>query len=156
MSTDTTGPAFENIRDIDRAVLEFVKGGVNSLRAINEQTHDEVDGRQIGHAFTKLERMGLIEVETPEGYTESVIDGQRRVHRKSRRATLTKKGLQYFKWADDREQRQKFAEMSWAELTEQVQENTELLEAVERRQDQFRRQMVQELEALREEVQNDS
>ena len=34
-------------------------------------------------------------------------------------------------------------------------ENTELLEAVERRQDQFRRQTVQELEALREEVQND-
>lgn len=144
MSTDTTTPAFENLRDIDRAVLEFVKGGVNSLRAINAQTHDEVDGRQIGHAFTKLERMGLITVETPEGYTESVIDGQRRVHRKSRRATLTEKSLQYFEWADDREQRRKYEEMSWGELTAQVAEIEELARTNQEQieQNQFRTEQI--------------
>lgn len=153
--TDTTPDpetAFECVREKDRAVLEFVKGGINSLRDINDHTHDDVTGREIGYCFTKLEDLGLIDVETPDGTTESRGDGQRRVHQKSRRATLTDRGVQYFMWADDREQRPKYEEATWGELTEQVAENRELIEALDRRFEQFRRQMVQELEELREEV----
>lgn len=151
-TADNPETAFEQVRTKDRAVLEFVKGGVHALRDINDQTHDVLDGREIGYSFTKLEELGLITVETPDGTTESVIDGQRRVHQKSRRASLTEKGRRYFEWADDRAQRQKFEEASWGEVTRQVQENAEMLEAMDTRFDQLRRQMVKKFEDLREEA----
>lgn len=137
--------AYRQVDDMGRAILEFVKGGVHSLREINDHSHDELTGRKIGGRFEKYEDLGLLEIDRPDGRTDSIINGERKNHQKSRRARLTAKGLQYFEWADDREQRQKYAEASFAELTERVQENTELLEVMEQRFEQFRRQVSKEL-----------
>lgn len=96
-SLDRTG--FEQLRPEDHAVLEAIRQGDDTLRAINKRTVDGFDQDNINYAFRKLERFDLIMVQRREGWTTSILEnGEPRTHRKSKKAALTERGMAYFDW----------------------------------------------------------
>jgi hypothetical protein len=148
MAQDPPDPAFPKIRDKDAAILQLVADGEHTTRNLRETT--TLSRREIQYAFDKLEDLTMLTVEAPDGYTTEMIDGQQRRFRKPKRAALTDRGIEYLQWADEEDAAARFREADWNELTQQVKENTALIEAIDGRLEQFRQQMVQELEQARD------
>lgn len=121
-----TGPEFESLRDKERVVLHHVKEGHDDVQKITSET--TLENHHVTYAFEKLEELGLIQVEKPDGMVERVINGQKRVFQHPKQATLTDKGTRRLK-ADEPIDTDRFDDLSHQELVEKVHKlETELNE----------------------------
>jgi hypothetical protein len=90
---------FRRVREIDHAVLTCIRDGDDTTRQINQRTSDQLSKHQINYSFQKLKNHDLIVVTQRDGYTTSILDsGETRTHRKSKQASLTPTGRDYFDW----------------------------------------------------------
>jgi len=79
------------LRDKDRVVLHHIQEGRDDIQKITEAT--TLENHEVNYCFTKLEELGLIEVEKPDGMVERVVDGQKRVFKAPKRAEITVKNI---------------------------------------------------------------
>jgi len=75
--TDEGADEFQELREKDQLVLQSIQTGNDDTHKITSQTVLNKD--EVNHCFTKLEKLGLIEVESQEGMVKRIIDGQKRV-----------------------------------------------------------------------------
>lgn len=137
-----TDEVFERVREKDHAVLQCLSEGQNTTRSIREET--TLSNRDVNHCFDKLEGLGLIETQTPDGRVTEVIDGQKRNFKAPRQAWLTERGVAYFEWAPREQTR--YREMTHEELVERIRELEREVEALHNAFEAFRQQIVRELE----------
>lgn len=75
------------LRDKDRVVLHHIQEGRDDVQKITEAT--TLENHEVNYCFQKLEKLGLIEVEKPDGRVERVVDGQKRVFEAPKKAEIT-------------------------------------------------------------------
>lgn len=131
----------DQVREKDHAVLACVRNGNNNTRQVREAT--TLSNRDVNYALDKLEDLGLIRTETPEGRVTEIVDGQERNFKAPREAALTDLGQDYLAWTD-REQTTHQA-MTHDELVERVQELERRADELETAFEMFRRQMLKKL-----------
>lgn len=112
-----TREVFEKVRDIDHLVLQHIHNGRDDVHQISQAT--PYNSKKIGYSFNKLEKLSLLQVEHPDGMTERIVDGQKRVFRKPRQGTLTELGKQYLAQAKP-VNLERYEEMTNAELIGRV------------------------------------
>jgi predicted transcriptional regulator len=74
------------LRDKDRVVLHHIQEGRDDVQKITEAT--TLENHEVNYCFQKLEELGLIEVEKPDGMVERVVDGQKRVFKAPKKAKM--------------------------------------------------------------------
>jgi len=84
---------FDELRDIDKKVLNCIKEGKDDIHKITSTTG--LPNHKVNYSFKKLENHGLIQVKKPEQPVERVINGQKRVF-KVKTAELTPKSCHIF------------------------------------------------------------
>ncbi|WP_123537603.1 type IV secretion system DNA-binding domain-containing protein [Halosimplex salinum] len=70
-------PIEEELRDVDRTVLNCIKNGGDDIQKITSTTG--LPNHKVNYSFKKLESLGLIQVHKPDEPVERVVDGQKRV-----------------------------------------------------------------------------
>jgi hypothetical protein len=85
----------DQLREKDRLVLTCIHDGRDDIQQINTTT--VLANHEAAYCFEKLAELDLIDVETPEGMVERVVDGQKRVFDAPKQARLTDRGKQYFR-----------------------------------------------------------
>ena len=134
---------YGTISDKDHTVLYHIRNGKDDTQKITGST--VLDKDQVNHIFDKLEKHGLITTETPDGYVERVVDGQKRVFRAPRQAELTEKGEEYFEWVGRETEIDRYEDMNREELARRVYELETALEDLEQRFDVFQHQVKRRL-----------
>ncbi|MFC7213051.1 hypothetical protein ACFQO4_03010 [Saliphagus sp. GCM10025334] len=104
------------LRDKDRAVLQKISEGYDDVQKITAET--TLENHEVNYCFTKLEDLGLITIHKPEGYTERVIDGQKRVFKAPKSVDLTEYPELLFQDSDRRTE--KYQEIEYEELVDHV------------------------------------
>ena len=142
MTADKPTDTFEQVREIDHVVLTCIRNG-KDLQQITEATI--YSNREVSYSFTKLEELGLVEVETPDGMVERVVDGERQVFQAPKRAYLTRQGTQYFEWADREDTIDAYRAMDHDALAQRVYELEERIDELETKFDAFQHQVREKL-----------
>lgn len=128
------------LRDKDKAVLNHIKEGRDDIQKITEAT--TLENHEVNYCFQKLEKLGLIEVEKPDGMVERVVDGQKRVFEAPKRAELTEQGVEY----NERDKKiTSYNKMSQSEIVEKVRVLEDDIEALEEAFQTFKSQIQREL-----------
>lgn len=134
---------FNQVRDKDHIILNWIEKGENDVHRINQST--KLTLGEINYSFRKLEDLGLIQVEHPNGTVERVVDGQKRVFDAPKTATLTQKGRDYLEQAEQKENLEKYEGMSRRELIEKLEEHENRIESLEKSFEIFQEQVKREL-----------
>lgn len=137
-----TDHRIDQLREKDHTVLHCIQEGHDDTRKIREQT--TLSNRDVNYSLDKLEDIGLIETDTPDGRVTKVVDGQKRNFKAPRQARLTDTGSQYLTTID-REQTQ-YQEMSHEDLVERVRGLEQQVADLENAFDAFRQQVLKKLE----------
>ncbi|WP_418285920.1 hypothetical protein [Halorubrum sp. DTA46] len=132
----------EDLRDKDQAVLEAIRTGEDDIQKITETT--TLENHEVNYCFTKLEDLGLIHVEKPDGYTTRRINGQKRVFQTPKQAHLTQKGEQYLEHIE-REDVEQYENLSRKELVEKVHRLDNQMQKLESTVQSFRKQVQKHL-----------
>jgi len=135
--TDETPP----LRDKDRVVLHHIQEGRDDIQKITEAT--TLQNHEVNYCFTKLEKLGLIEVEKSDGMVERVIDGQKRVFGAPKRAELTDEGTSHLENAGKR--LNEYESLSHNELVKKVYELETEIDSLQSSLESFRRQVREHL-----------
>lgn len=117
-----------NLREKDEVVLIQIADGHYDTQQITAATI--LKNPEVNYCFTKLAKQGLIEVKTPDGYVERMIDGQKRVFRAPKQAALTEAGTAYVQHCDA-DELPPFNDLSRAELIAEFHDHTERIEDLE-------------------------
>ncbi|MFP9061730.1 hypothetical protein ACLI4R_14520 [Natrialbaceae archaeon A-chndr2] len=104
------------LREKDLAVLKKIQEGYDDVQKITAET--TLENHEVNYCFTKLENLGLITIHKPEGYTERVVDGQKRVFKAPKRVDLTEDAELVFRDSDRKTE--KCQEMEYEELVDRV------------------------------------
>lgn len=136
-----TNKPFDQVRDKDYTVIECISEGHDTTRTIREQT--TFSNRDVNYSLDKLEDLGLIETETPDGRVTEVVDGQKRKFKAPRKAELTDSGEEYFARNDG--DQDLFRDLSHDELVIRVRKLEVELEDVQNRMEAFRQQVLEKL-----------
>jgi predicted transcriptional regulator len=134
-----TDAEFDAIRDKDHVVLTQIQAGdrdVQQLTAATTLTNSEVN-----YCFRKLEDLGLIEVEKPDGMVDRVVDGTRQVFEAPKQATLTEKATQYLEWSN-RSKGESYDRLTHDELVQRVHELEADIERLQQAIEMIRRQAL--------------
>jgi predicted transcriptional regulator len=131
------------LRDKDKTVLHHIKEGRDDIQKITEAT--TLENHEVNYCFQKLEKLGLIEVEKPDGMVERVVDGQKRVFEAPKRAELAEEGDQYLKDIEGGTV-EAYDEMSSSDLIKRFRELEERVDQLENSIEAFRRQILGKLE----------
>lgn len=134
---------FEEVNDKGHTVLACILRGDSDVRSINRAT--TLSRHQINYYFEKLERLDLIFVMRPDGYTTERENGQVRRFRKPKQAALTAAGMTYFEWKSREIPVEQYEDMDRDELVQKVRDLEDRVETIERSFDAFRRQVQREL-----------
>ncbi|WP_207587088.1 hypothetical protein [Halomontanus rarus] len=138
--------ASTKLRPEDRAVLEAVADGANDVHALTQQL--SLSHRKINYAVEKLERYELLAVERPDGWTEKVVDGQRRKFRTPKRVRLTQRGKTVVDTIEDESER--FQDLDHTELVKRVRKNEQQIEQLKAGFANFRRQVLEQVNTQEE------
>ncbi|MDZ7688645.1 MAG: hypothetical protein U5J64_07985 [Halobacteriales archaeon] len=122
------------LRDKDRAVLQHIQNGRDDIQKITEAT--TLENHEVNYCFEKLENLGLIEVEKPDGMVERVVDGQKRVFEAPKKAELADKNRQIL----DEIKSEDYI-YTRKELVERVNELEGKIERLELQMDVFQKQI---------------
>lgn len=134
---------FENVREKDDVVLQKVAEGKNDIQLVTSST--SLKRSEVDWCFRKLDDLGLVKVETPEGMVDRVVDGTRQVFQAPKTADLTDLGEEYL---DSRDlDLDGYEDMSKKELIRRVQKLEKEVEDVRRSLDVFRRQVQKMLQS---------
>lgn len=131
----------DQLRDKDRVVLHCIQEGHDDVQKITAET--TLENHHVTYAFDKLQDLGLIHVEKPEGMVERVIDGQKRVFQAPKRAELTEKGLEALEKTG--EEIEEYEDLSHNEIVEKVHELENRMKKLEKKFDTLRRQVKDKL-----------
>jgi len=134
----------DQLRDKDQIVLQAIQSGEDDVQKITETTILENHG--VNYCFTKLQDLGLIEVEKPDGYTTRTINGQKRVFQTPKQAQLTEKGQQYLNQSTHQDL-EGYENLSHRELVEKVHKLENELERLERSFNTFQTQVKSGLDS---------
>jgi len=134
---------FEKVRRKDHAVLACIRRGDTDVHSINQTT--TLSRREINYSFEKLDDLGLITVERPDGWTERVVDGQKRKFRTPKQASLTQDGVTYFDWTDTDGDLGRYDSVEFEDVVTRVQDLEEEVERLRQAFTQFRKQVLREL-----------
>jgi len=130
----------EQLRNKDRTVLLHIKEGADDIQKITSAT--TLENHEVNYCFQKLEYLGLIEVEKPDGMVERMIDGQKRVFEAPKQADVTGTGEKYLR-ARDEDTLDRYDDLSHEELVEMVHDHerriAELVDAIQVLKEQFQR-----------------
>lgn len=137
-----TDDCFDQIREKDHVVLQCIRDGYDTTRAIRDET--TLSNRDVNYAFDKLEDLGLIETVTPDHRVTAVVDGQKRNFKAPREAALTSRGQDYFAWTD--RDRTKYRTMTHDDLVERVRALEQRIEEIQDTFEAFRQQVLKKLE----------
>lgn len=132
----------DQLREKDRTVLTSIHEGHTDTRQVREAT--TLSNRDVNYALDKLENVGLIETETPDGRVTQVVDGQKRNFKAPRKAVITESGVGCLQALHV--ERSKFEDMSHRELVECVRELEREMGRMEDSLDAFRRQVLNKLD----------
>lgn len=146
MSSDVSSDnsaTFEQVRDKDHAVMTCIRRGEDDVHAITQAT--TLSRREVNYAVNKLEDLGLIEVDRPDGYTERVVDGQPRKFRTPKQTDLTDRGMEYFEQTEQGEDLGRYDAMEYEELVEKVNELEHEVQGLRQAFSRFRDQVQREL-----------
>lgn len=133
---------FDQLREKDHTVLHCIENGENDTRKIREST--TLSNRDVNYALDKLEELGLIETQTPDGRVTEVVDGQKRNFKAPRQAFLNDLGQEHLDRTDL--ERIKYQDISREELIARVHELEQEVEALQDSFEVFRRQVLQKFE----------
>lgn len=115
---DLTSSEHDRLRFKDKKLLHYINDGLTGLRELNKKT--EFSSREIGYMFNKISDSGYINSETPDGYVEDYVDGQKLKFRAPRQAEITEKGESALELVDIPET--KYEDMTRGELFNYLQE----------------------------------
>lgn len=115
-----TDDALAELREKDRAVLACIADGKDDVQQITATT--TLENHEVNYCFTKLADLGLLEVDMPEGYVERYVDGQRRVFRAPKNASLTDHGVEYLNRCEATVEDSAYRDLDRIELVEAVHE----------------------------------
>jgi len=104
------------LRDKDRVVLHHIKEGRDDVQKITEAT--TLENHEVNYCFQKLEEIGLIEVEKPDGMVERVVDGQKRVFEAPKKAKMASEKVEQY--LDGSEEVDRYIMLSRGELSRRV------------------------------------
>ncbi|WP_138004412.1 winged helix DNA-binding protein [Halalkalirubrum salinum] len=130
------------LRDIDQAVLHAIQEGHNDTQKITQET--TLENHHVRYSLKKLETQGLIHLEKPDGMTERIINGQKRVFQTPLQAQTTEKGLQTLS-KEDREDLEAYQNMTHKELIQKVHQLEAEIETLQASVEAFRRQVQKHL-----------
>lgn len=136
----TNEPA-DQLREKDRAVITCIQDGHTDTRQIRKVT--TLPNRDVNYSLDKLEDLGLVVTETPDGRVTRVVDGQKRNFKAPRKAELTETGLKTLQGMDV--VRTKYRDLSHRELVERVQELEREIDDMKDSMEAFRRQVQNRL-----------
>ncbi|WP_135536137.1 TraM recognition domain-containing protein [Halostella pelagica] len=88
---------FEEVREVDHTILTRIKEGKDDTHRITSSTG--LPNHKVNYSLTKLEELGLINVEDPIGPVERMSNGQKRVF-KVKPVSLTTEAEEYLERAD--------------------------------------------------------
>jgi len=130
------------LRDKDQAVLQAISDGYDDTQKIKSET--TLENHEIRYSLDKLEDMGLVDLEQPDGMVERVVDGQKRVFQAPTEAELTKKGDSRVTKIEN-EEFSRYEDLSHSELVEKVHQLESQLEELHQKFETFQRQVQQRL-----------
>lgn len=127
----------EKVREIDDAVLSCIAEGRDDIQLITSTT--ALKRSKVDWSFRKLEKLGLVTVDTPDGMVDRVVDGTRQVFQAPKRAELTELGEEYVDTQDI--DLNGFEDLSRGELVLQVYELEKEVDELKSRFTVFRQQV---------------
>ncbi|SNR69274.1 winged helix DNA-binding protein [Halorubrum vacuolatum] len=130
------------LRDKDQAVLHAIQQGHNDTQKITQ--HTTLENHHTRYSLKKLENQGLITLKKPDGMTERIINGQKRVFQTPWKAQLTQKGLQTLKQTDP-EKIEALKNMNHKELVEKVHQLEAEIKTLQASLEAFRKQVQEHL-----------
>ena len=130
------------LRDKDRAVLQAIEKGHNDTQKITQ--HTTLENHHVRYSLKKLEKQGLIHLEKPDGMTERIVNGQKRVFQTPLQAQATEKGLEKIEQLNQ-EDLEAHQDMSHRELVKKQREIEEKLEQLEHSIEAFKHQIQKKL-----------
>ncbi len=133
-----TVDGIERLREKDLAVLRAIGEGNDNTREIREAT--TLSNRDVNYALDKLEDLGYLQTETPDGRVTQIIEGQKRDFRAPRKAELTSQGETAL--SEAQRENTPYQELSREELVETVQELDHRVSKLESAFDTFRQQVL--------------
>jgi len=131
------------LRDKDQAVLQALSDGHDDTQKIKSET--TLENHEIRYSLDKLEGLGLVELEQPNGMVERVVKGQKRVFQAPTQAELTEKGS-YRESEINSEDTNRYENLTHSELVEKVYQLESQLETLNRKFETFQRQVQQRLD----------
>lgn len=134
---------FQQVDQEAHTVLLCIEQGDNNIHQITSVT--TLPNHKVNYRFKRLEELGLITVENPGGWTDSITNGQRRVFQTPKQAHLTDKGQEYLDWATNNSERKEFRKIGEHELLERLYELEHRVEQIEIGLDTFRKQVSDHL-----------
>jgi predicted transcriptional regulator len=126
------------LRDKDRIILKAVSNGHDDVQKITAET--TLQNHHVTYAFQKLEQHNLLKISKPDGYTERIIDGQKRVFQHPKQAELTDKGRQHLN-QESREDLDHYENLSKKELVEKAHSLEQRVDSLERKLETLKRQI---------------
>lgn len=131
------------LREKDQAVLQAVSSGHDDTQKIKSET--TLESHEIRYSLNKLEDLGLVESEQPDGMVERVVDGQKRVFQAPTEAELTEEG-EHLSTELDSEDANRYEDLTHSELVQKVYHLESQLETLHRQFETFQKQVQQRLE----------
>lgn len=139
-----TADEHPELREKDRTVLTCIADGKDDVQQITAAT--TLENHEVNYCFTKLADLGLLEVDKPGGYVERYVDGQKRVFRAPKEATLTEAGREHMTRLEDTVESSAYRDLDRAELVETVHALERDLAELRREFQLFKRQVQRKLE----------
>lgn len=132
----------EGLRKKDQAVLQHISKGHTDTHQITQAT--TLKAHEVRYSLNKLKKLGLVELEKPEGMVERIVKGQKRVFKAPTGAQLTEKGRQCLK--EHLDETVHYEDLNRAELVEKVRDLNTQVDELQQSFQIFRQQVQRRLE----------
>jgi hypothetical protein len=120
--------SFDQVREKDHTVLQHITDGDDDIQLITDTT--TLSNAEVNYCFQKLQSLGLITVEKPDGMVERVINGTLQKFEAPKQAELTDSGERYLEMNSGEEVR-RYEDLDRQELSRTVQELEMRLDSLE-------------------------
>jgi len=131
------------LRDKDLAVLRAISDGHDDTQKVKSET--TLENHEIRYSLDKLENLGLVELEQPDGMVERVVNGQKRVFQAPTRAKLTEYGENQVAELDT-EATDRYEDMTHNELVKKLYDLESQIETLHKQFETFQKQVQKRLE----------
>jgi predicted transcriptional regulator len=131
----------DQLRPKDQAVLQAVRDGDTDVQRITEAT--TLENHEVNYCFTKLQQLGLIDIEKRDGYVTRVVNGQERTFQTPKKAHLTDLGRELE--LHNGEEIDHYEDLTHGELVEKVYQLESEIEQLRLTFESFQKQVKDEI-----------